>query len=70
MPKGHFISFVKVRNLVSKGCVYYLVRVNDSSVKVPPIQSVSVVKEFLEVFPDDLPGVPPERDRLRYRYSS
>ncbi|KAH0780669.1 hypothetical protein KY290_000267 [Solanum tuberosum] len=26
------------------------------------LKSVSVVKEFLEVFPDDLPGVPPERE--------
>ncbi|KAH0658156.1 hypothetical protein KY289_026904 [Solanum tuberosum] len=39
-----------------------LVRVNDSSVEVPPIQSVLVVKEFPEVFPDDLPGVRPERE--------
>ncbi|KAH0689359.1 hypothetical protein KY289_016717 [Solanum tuberosum] len=38
------------------------VRVNDSSVEIPHIQSVPVVKEFPEVFPDDLPGVPPERE--------
>ncbi|KAH0698844.1 hypothetical protein KY284_013059 [Solanum tuberosum] len=62
VPKGRFISYLKARKLVSKGRVYHLVRVNDSSVEVPPIQSVPVVKEFLEVFPDDLPGVPPERE--------
>nr|XP_009773331.1 PREDICTED: uncharacterized protein LOC104223569 [Nicotiana sylvestris] len=27
----------------------------------PALQSVPVVREFLEVFPDDLPGLPPER---------
>ena len=62
MPKGRFISYLKARKLVSKGCVYHLVRVNDSSVEIPHIQLVPIVKEFLEVFPDDLPGVPPERE--------
>ena len=45
-----------------KGCIYHLVRVNDSSVEIPPIQSVSVIKEFPEVFPDALPEIPPERE--------
>ncbi|KAH0715889.1 hypothetical protein KY284_008794 [Solanum tuberosum] len=61
VPTGHFISYLKARKLVSKGCVYHLVRVNDSSVEEPPIQSVPVVKEFPEVFPDDLPEVPLDR---------
>ncbi|KAH0706733.1 hypothetical protein KY289_011809 [Solanum tuberosum] len=62
VPKGLFISYLKAMKLVSKGCVYHLVRVNDSSVEVPPIQSVPVVKEFPEVIPDDLPRVPLERE--------
>ncbi|KAH0712585.1 hypothetical protein KY289_008544 [Solanum tuberosum] len=62
VPKGRFISFLKARKLVFKRCVYHLVRVNDSSVEVPHIQSVPVIKEFPEVFPDDLPGVPSERE--------
>ncbi|KAG5568314.1 hypothetical protein H5410_064671 [Solanum commersonii] len=62
VPKGRFISYLKARKLVSKGCIYHLVQVNDSSAEVPPIQSVPVVKEFPEVFLDDLPGVPPERE--------
>ena len=32
VPKGHFISYLKARKLVSKGCIYHIVRVNDSSV--------------------------------------
>ncbi|WMV41558.1 hypothetical protein MTR67_034943, partial [Solanum verrucosum] len=31
-------------------------------VEIPHIQSGLVVKEFLEVFPYNLPGVPPERE--------
>ncbi|KAH0661984.1 hypothetical protein KY284_026915 [Solanum tuberosum] len=60
--KDHFISYLKARKLVSKGCVYQLVRVNDSSIEIPPIQSVLIVKEFPEVFPNDFLGVPPERE--------
>ncbi|KAH0679067.1 hypothetical protein KY284_020152 [Solanum tuberosum] len=62
VPKGHFISYLKARNLFFKGCIYHIVRVNNSSVDIPHIQSVPVVKEFPEVFPNDLPGVPPERE--------
>ena len=62
VPKGRFISYLKARKLVSKGCIYHLVRVNDSSVEIPHFQSVPIVREFPEVFPDDLPGIPPERE--------
>ena len=66
MPKGRFILFLKAKKLVYKGCAYYLVRVNESSMEIYPIQSVlvSLVKEFSNVFPGDLPGVPPKRNRL------
>ena len=53
--------YLKTRKLVSKGCIYHLVRVKDSSVYIPSLQSVHIVKEFLGFFPDDLPRVPPER---------
>ncbi|KAH0636415.1 hypothetical protein KY290_036860 [Solanum tuberosum] len=56
-PKGRFILYLKARKLVSKGCIYHLVPVNDSSVETP---FVPVVSEFQEVFPDNLPRVPPE----------
>ena len=60
MPKGHFISYLKARKLVSKGCVYNLVRVNDSNVGLLSLQSIAIVSEFPEFIPDDLPEVPPE----------
>ncbi|KAG5614600.1 hypothetical protein H5410_014424 [Solanum commersonii] len=52
----------RARKLVFKGCIYHLVRVNDSSVETPHIQSVPVMSEFREVFPDDLLTIPPERE--------
>ena len=50
VPKGRFSSYLKARKLVSKGCIYHLVQVNDSSVEVPFLQSVPIVNEFPEVF--------------------
>ncbi|KAH0636085.1 hypothetical protein KY290_036497 [Solanum tuberosum] len=57
-----FISYLKARKMISKGYLYHLVRVKDSSSESPTLESVPVVNEFPEVFPDDLPGVPPERE--------
>lgn len=37
VPKGQFILYLKKSKLVSKGCVYRLVRVNDFNVDIPPI---------------------------------
>lgn len=42
--------------------MYHLVKVNDFSVELPLIQSVPLVKEFLEVFSHDLPGAPPKKE--------
>ncbi|KAH0719580.1 hypothetical protein KY285_015611 [Solanum tuberosum] len=59
---GRFISYLKARKMISKGYLYHLVRVKDSSFKTATLESVPVVNEFPEVFPNDLPGVPPERE--------
>ena len=48
--------------MLSKGYLYHLVWVNDLEHEVPSIESLSIVNEFQEVFPEDLPGIPPERE--------
>ena len=48
--------------MVSKGCLAFLVHLRDDTTQVPSIESVSIVREFLDVFPADLPGMPPDRD--------
>ena len=35
-------------------------RVQDLDSEIPSIESVPIVSEFLEVFPNDLPYIPPE----------
>ena len=34
----------------------------DNTSQIPSIESVSIVREFLDVFPADLPGMPPDKD--------
>lgn len=48
--------------MIEKGCLTYLVFIRDSSMEVPHMDSVTVVRGFLEVFPTDLLGMPPDRD--------
>ncbi|EOY03208.1 Uncharacterized protein TCM_017838 [Theobroma cacao] len=40
----------------------YSIVVRDTQAKVGNVSQVSVVKEFVDVFPDELPGLPPERE--------
>ncbi|XP_075088377.1 uncharacterized protein LOC142170378 [Nicotiana tabacum] len=61
-PRGRFISYLKARKKISKGYIYHLVRVKDTDAEIPTLQSVPIVNEFPEVFPEDLPGVPPDRE--------
>ncbi|XP_015159293.1 uncharacterized protein [Solanum tuberosum] len=60
-PTG-IISFMRSRRLVASGCLAYLAYVRDMSREGPSVDSVPVVREFADVFPTDLPGLPPERD--------
>jgi hypothetical protein len=39
--------------------VYHHISVNDKESK--PIEAIRIVSEFLDVFPEELPGMPPER---------
>ena len=59
-PKGRFISYFKARKMISKGYICHLVRVRNIEVESPTLQSVPVVNEFVDVFPEELPGLPPE----------
>ena len=56
------ISFFHAKKMVSKGCLAFLAHLRDDTSKVPSIESVSIVREFLDVFPPHLPGMPPDRD--------
>ncbi|KAF3644622.1 hypothetical protein FXO38_20074 [Capsicum annuum] len=48
--------------MISKGCIYHIVQVKDSNSETLTLESVLVVNEFSDVFPEDLPGVSPIRE--------
>ena len=56
------ISTLEAKRLLHKGCEAYLAHVLDKSGPEVTIESVSVVCEFCDVFPDDLPDLPPNRE--------
>ncbi|XP_070017047.1 uncharacterized protein [Nicotiana sylvestris] len=56
------ISYLKAQQMVGKCCLSYLAFVRDVGAEIPIIDSVLVVRDFLDVFPVDLPGKLPERD--------
>ena len=58
---GRFISYLKARKMISKGYIYHLVRVNDSNIEIPTLDSFLVVNEFPEMFPENLSSAPSER---------
>ncbi|KAI3735871.1 hypothetical protein L6452_15393 [Arctium lappa] len=56
------ISMLKARRYLSKGCSAFLAYVLDASKEVKKtVKDVPIVCEYLDVFPDDLPGLPPDR---------
>ncbi|XP_070056520.1 uncharacterized protein [Nicotiana tomentosiformis] len=56
------VIFLKAQQMVEKGCLAYLAFVRDISAYTPTVELVPVVKEFPDVFPVDLPCMPPDRD--------
>ena len=48
--------------MVSNGCLSFLATLRDYTTQIPSIESVSIVREFRDVIPADLPGMPPDRD--------
>ncbi|XP_039136414.1 uncharacterized protein LOC120273778 [Dioscorea cayenensis subsp. rotundata] len=56
------ISSVEARKLVRKGCEVYLAHIVDTRIVGPNVMDVPIVQEFEDVFPEELPGLPPDRE--------
>ena len=56
------IFALKAKRLLIKGCESYLAHVVDTSVTEVKLENVPVVCEFPDVFPEDLPGLPSDRE--------
>ncbi|KAK1357297.1 hypothetical protein POM88_050553 [Heracleum sosnowskyi] len=56
-----FLTFMQTTRLLRQGCEAYLAHVVDVEKQVLKMEEIPVVNEFPEVFPDELPGLPPDR---------
>ena len=61
MP-SYVISAIQASKMLKKGCDAYIAHVIDTSLGVQELHDVPVVGEFSDVFPDELPGLPPDRE--------
>ena len=57
-----YISAIETRHLIESGYPAYLVMIMNSDIKVPEISNIPVVSEFVDVFPDEISGLPPDRE--------
>lgn len=56
------ISYICAIRPILKGCEFYLSCIHDISKKSPPLDSIPIVSEFLDVFLTDLPDIPPTHE--------
>ncbi|GJU11511.1 reverse transcriptase, partial [Tanacetum coccineum] len=53
------ISALEARTLLSHGCEGFLANIHDTTSDVSSIHDPPIVSEFQDVFPEELPGIPP-----------
>ncbi|GJW88378.1 putative reverse transcriptase domain-containing protein [Tanacetum coccineum] len=55
------VSCIKAQKYIEKGCELFLAQVTEQESKEKRLEDVPVIRDFPEVFPDELPGLPPPR---------
>ncbi|XP_016706914.1 uncharacterized protein [Gossypium hirsutum] len=59
---SNVISTLRAEKLVRKSCEAFLAYVSVSGVGDSSVKDIRTVKDFLDVFPEKLPGLPPKRE--------
>ena len=59
---SNLISAMQARRFISKGYEAFLALILDSKRGHVDVETIPVVREFLDVFPEELPGIPLERE--------
>ncbi|GJW70200.1 putative reverse transcriptase domain-containing protein [Tanacetum coccineum] len=52
------ISCIKTERYISRGCQVFIAQVMEKKLDEKRLEDIPIVREFLEVFPEDLPGLP------------
>ncbi|GJU83634.1 putative reverse transcriptase domain-containing protein [Tanacetum coccineum] len=55
------VSCIKARKYIERGCHLFVAHVTEKEPKEKRLEDVPIIRDFPEVFPDDLPGLPPPR---------
>ncbi|GKE66894.1 putative reverse transcriptase domain-containing protein [Tanacetum coccineum] len=55
------VSFINAQKYIEKGCELFLAQVTEQESKEKQLEDVPVIRDFPEVFPDELHGLPPPR---------
>ncbi|GJU25238.1 putative reverse transcriptase domain-containing protein [Tanacetum coccineum] len=55
------VSCIKAQKYTEKGCELFLAQVTEQESKEKRLEDVPVIRDFPEVFPKELPGLPPPR---------
>ncbi|GJV53704.1 putative reverse transcriptase domain-containing protein, partial [Tanacetum coccineum] len=61
MSRLKAISCIKARKYVERGCHLFLAHLTEKEYKEKRLEDVLVIRDFPEVFPEELPGLPPLR---------
>ena len=56
------ISCLSGKFLLAKGCEGFLAHVVDTTQPSPRMEDIPIVQEFTDVFPEELPGIVPDRE--------
>ena len=59
---SNVISVATARMMVQKGCEAYLTYVKDTKKAKPSLSDIPTVSDYPDVFPEELPGLPPQRE--------
>ncbi|XP_019171967.1 PREDICTED: uncharacterized protein LOC109167403 [Ipomoea nil] len=61
-PGIKLVSMIKMKKYVEKGNELFLCSVENLKAKGNVAQTIPVVREFLDVFPEEIPSMPPPRE--------
>ena len=56
------VSALRAHKLLGKGCEGFLCHAIKTESAGPSLEDIPVVREFPDVFPDEIPGLPPLRE--------
>ena len=59
---SNVISAMQARRFIRKGYEAFLALILDSKRGIVDVEKIQVVREFPDIFPEELPGIPLERE--------